>query len=76
MTRFISYLSFFKKSDILGSFLRACIYTIGHIFIAMTCNILITGTSVDLAILDAIIEPLINGVWYFTLDRFWQKIKK
>jgi len=20
---------------------------------------------------DAIVEPLINGVWYFVLDKFW-----
>ena len=50
---------------------RAIIYTIGHIVIAMTCNNLITGAEWSLAAADAIIEPLINGVWYFLLDKLW-----
>jgi uncharacterized membrane protein len=53
---------------------RATIYTIGHIIIAMTCNTLITGAAWELAAADAIIEPLINGVWYYGLDRTWNKI--
>jgi uncharacterized membrane protein len=52
---------------------RAVIYTIGHIVIAMTCNNLITGAELKLAALDALIEPLINGVWYFFLDKLWTK---
>jgi uncharacterized membrane protein len=52
---------------------RAVIYTIGHIVIAMTCNNLITGAELKLAVLDALIEPLINGVWYFFLDKLWTK---
>ena len=50
---------------------RAIIYTIGHIIIAMTCNNLITGAEWKLAAADAVIEPLINGVWYFLLDKLW-----
>lgn len=50
---------------------RAIIYTIGHIVIAMTCNNLITGAEWTLAAADAIVEPLINGVWYFLLDKLW-----
>jgi uncharacterized membrane protein len=50
---------------------RAIVYTIGHIVIAMTCNNLITGAEWRLAAADAIIEPLINGVWYYLLDKFW-----
>ena len=58
--------------DMIGtSFGRAVIYTIGHIIIAMTCNNLITGAEWDLAAADAIVEPLINGVWYYALDRMW-----
>ena len=54
-----------------SSLARAIIYTIGHIFIAMTCNHLITGAPLDLAAADALIEPMINGVWLFALDKFW-----
>jgi len=50
---------------------RAVIYTLGHIVIAMTCNNLITGAPLKLAALDALIEPMINGVWYYVLDRVW-----
>lgn len=50
---------------------RAIVYTIGHIIIAMTCNRLITGADWALAGADAIIEPMINGVWYYVLDRTW-----
>ena len=52
---------------------RAVVYTIGHIIIAMTCNRLITGADWALAGADAIIEPIINGVWYYVLDRTWSK---
>jgi len=52
---------------------RAIVYTIGHIIIAMTCNRLITGAEWKLAGADAIVEPMINGLWYYLLDRLWTK---
>ena len=52
---------------------RTIVYTIGHIVIAMTCNRIITGADWALAGADAIIEPLINGGWYYMLDRMWSK---
>ena len=56
---------------------RAIVYTIGHIVIAMTCNRLITGADWALAVADAIIEPMINGVWYYFLDKLWStKLKQ
>ena len=56
---------------------RAIIYTIGHIIIAATFNVIITASTLELAAVDAIIEPLINGVWYYFLDKFWAStIKK
>jgi uncharacterized membrane protein len=67
----------FKKLLAGSSVGRAVIYTIGHIIIAATCNIIITGSTLELAAIDAIIEPLINGVWYYFLDKFWAStIKK
>ena len=56
------------------SIFLAGIYTVGHIFIAMTCTLLITGTSLDLAALDALIEPIINGFWFYFLHKFWKKL--
>ena len=47
------------------------IYTIGHFIIALVCNKMITGANIELATLDAIIEPMINGVWFYTLNHFF-----
>lgn len=60
-----------KKQIAQSSLSRAAIYTVGHITIAMSCNMVITGALPELAIVDAIVEPLINGVWYYMLDKFW-----
>jgi len=60
-----------KKQLIESSIARAIVYTIGHIIIAATCNVFITGSSLELAAVDALVEPIINGVWYYFLDKFW-----
>ena len=60
-----------KKQLIGSSIARAIVYTIGHIIIAATCNVFITGSSLELAAVDALVEPIINGVWYYFLDKFW-----
>jgi len=51
----------------------AIVYTIGHIVIAMICNNLITGATFELAAVDAIVEPMINGVWFYILHNTWKK---
>ena len=56
-----------------GSLVRTIIYTIGHMCIAITCLMLIADVSFNQALTDAIVEPLLNGVWYFVLDRLWIK---
>ena len=66
-----------KNQLVTSSLARAIVYTIGHIIIAATCNVMITGSTLELAAVDAIVEPLINGVWYYFLDKFWaSKISK
>ena len=54
-----------------GSVLRTLVYTLGHILIAMTVVSLMTGASLFEAGAVALIEPSVNGVWYFVLDRLW-----
>ena len=54
----------------------AIIYTIGHILIAMTCNRLLTGAPLNLAAIDAVIEPLINGFWFYLLFEVFNKYKQ
>jgi len=56
-----------------SSFSLAVIYTVGHICIAMTCNMIITGAQFEFALMDAIIEPLINGVWFYVLHNAWKR---
>ena len=53
------------------SLIRTVIYTIGHFFIAASCVMYFTGASLYLALTDAIVEPILNGFWYYLLDRFW-----
>lgn len=62
-----------QKITQMGSLGRTIIYTIGHILIAMTSNTMITGADWGLAAADALIEPCINGVWYFVLDYLWTR---
>jgi len=58
------------KKVIGGSSLQlAVVYTIGHILIAMTCNRMITGADWALAGADALIEPIINGFWFYILHK-------
>ena len=56
------------------SLMLAAIYTIGHIVIAMVCNYFITGTSLNNAAMDAIIEPIVNGFWFYILHKAYQII--
>ena len=50
---------------------RALIYTGGHILIAMSVVSVLTGASLFEAGLVALIEPMINGAWYYILDKLW-----
>jgi len=33
----------------------------------MTCNRLLTGAPLNLAAIDAIVEPVVNGFWFYLL---------
>jgi len=57
-----------------SSILLAVIYTVGHIIIATICNWLITGAPIGLAAIDAIVEPLINGVWFYVLHKYGKEV--
>ena len=54
-----------------GTLLRTLIYTLGHFLIAAACVMYLTGAPFYIAITDAIVEPLLNAVWFFVLDRLW-----
>ena len=65
----------FLKRIIRGSsIMLALIYTFGHICIAMAVVTLLTGASLWEAGAVALIEPSINGVWFYVLHSTWKKI--
>ncbi len=75
MTKFRGGLfQFIKRVIGRSSVSLAVIYTLGHIMIAMTCNMIITGADWGLASIDAVIEPCINGVWFYCLHEIWRKL--
>lgn len=63
------------KTLIKGSSLTlAIIYTLGHIAIAMAVVSIMTGASLWEAGAVALIEPTINGIWFYFLHKTWKKI--
>lgn len=52
----------------------ALIYTCGHILIAMTVVSIMTGANLWEAGAVALIEPAINGVWFYVLHTIYKKI--
>ena len=58
----------------LSSFGLSIVYTVGHIAIAWACATVIFQADFLLASADAIIEPVINGFWFFLLHKYAHKI--
>ena len=63
------------KTKMSDSLILTIIYTLGHFIIAVSCVTLITGASLELATLDASIEPLINAIWFYVLHRIYLSYK-
>ena len=63
------------KSKMSDSLILTIIYTLGHFIIAVSCVTLITGASIELATLDALIEPMINAIWFYILHRIYSNYK-
>jgi len=64
-----SFIGVFKEN----SFALALVYTIGHVIIALNVVYWMTGASVFEAGLVALVEPAINGFWFFLLHKIWRK---
>ena len=58
------------------SLILAIVYTIGHIIIAMSVVKFMTGASLWEAGSVALVEPTINGLWFYTLHRLWTSLRK
>ena len=65
----------FKKLLTSSSLSLALIYTIGHVIIAMTVVSVMTGASFWEAGAVALIEPSINGIWFYALHKIYKKVK-
>ena len=61
-----------KKGLLESSLLLAIIYTLGHIVIAMCVVTIVTDSSFWEAGMVALIEPCVNGVWFYILHRVWR----
>ena len=59
-----------------SSLTLAVVYTLGHMLIAIVCVMVITGASIELATIDAIVEPIINGIWFYVLHNTWKRFQK
>ena len=65
----------FRKILSGSSLALALIYTAGHVVIAMTVVTVMTGASLWEAGAVALIEPSINGVWFYILHTGCKKLK-
>ena len=76
MTEFTHGIQGAVKKLISGSSVGlALVYTLGHIIIAMTVVSVMTGASLWEAGAVALIEPSINGLWFYVLHKIYKKIK-
>ena len=73
MTIIKAFIKKFKKIlfNQSGSLLRTIIYTIGQFIIAASCVMYFTSATFYEGLTDAFIEPILNGIWYYILDRYW-----
>ena len=65
-------IKFIKQKLIKSSSGLALTYTLGHVVIAMLCTYIITGSALELAALNALIEPCINGLWFYALHQIYR----
>ena len=76
MTEFTHGIQGAIKKILTGSSMAlAVVYTLGHIVIAMTVVSVMTGASLWEAGAVALVEPSINGVWFYILHSGWKKYK-
>ena len=76
MTEFTQGMFEFLKKVVAGSsVMLAVVYTLGHIVIAMVVVSLMTGASIWEAGAVALVEPSINGVWFYFLHSIWKNSK-
>ena len=58
-----------------NSIVLALIYTCGHVIIAMSVVSILTGASLWEAGAVALVEPAINGIWFYISHSFWKRLQ-
>tara|TARA_B100000927_G_C16397241_1_gene441863 strand:- start:459 stop:701 length:243 start_codon:yes stop_codon:yes gene_type:complete len=71
MTEFTQGISNTFKGLMKTSLGLAVIYTLGHICIAMAVVSIVTGADFWESGAVALIEPAINGVWFYSLHKIY-----
>tara|TARA_B100001287_G_C22221649_1_gene317255 strand:- start:183 stop:425 length:243 start_codon:yes stop_codon:yes gene_type:complete len=71
MTEFTQGISNTFKGLMKTSFGLAIVYTLGHICIAMAVVSIVTGANFWESGAVALIEPAINGVWFYSLHKIY-----
>jgi len=54
-----------------ASAVRTVIFTVGHFFIDFFTIVTVTGSTIEAAAQASILAPILNGAWYYLLDRAW-----
>ena len=57
----------------MDSIILSIIYTIGHIIIAGSVVYVLTGSTIWEAGTVALVEPMLNGLWFFVLHKLWKR---
>ena len=73
MTEFTKGIWNVLKHNMDESLILAVIFFIGHVLIAMAVVSIITGASFWEAGAVALVEPAINGVWFYALHSLWKR---
>ena len=77
MTEFkLGIFEFLKKVIAGSSVTLAVVYTLGHVVIAMCVVTIMTGASLWEAGAVALVEPAINGVWFYILHTIYKSFSK
>lgn len=56
--------------------LRALIFTVGHYCIDVGVVLSVTDASLSEALKVGFLAPLLNGIWYWILDRAWTHVHR
>ena len=54
-----------------NSLARTIVYTIGHMLIAGTTVYVMTGSTIWEAGAVALVEPLLNSIWFYIVHKAW-----